>query len=223
MDAYRKTPLNKVRKSDRAAYDKAGLAAILDEGLVAHVGFVDRERPIVIPMIYGRSGDTLYLHGAKATRFSKALGKGVPVCITVTLVDGIVVARSAFHSSMNYRSVVAHGHARLVTDESERERALALVTDHVLPGRWDEARPSSAKELRATTVIAVEIEAASAKVRSGPPVDDDEDYALPLWGGVVPVRTAYGPPVDDGRLLPDTPVPGSVEQVLQRNQGPERI
>lgn len=215
MDRYETTPLNKVRKGDRAAYDKATVAAVLDDGLVAHVGFVDRERPIVIPMIYGRDGDVLYLHGAKATRFSKALGKGVPVCITVTLIDGIVVARSAFHSSVNYRSVVIHGHARLVTDECERERALALVTDHMLPGRWDEARPAHPKEMQSTAVIAVTVEVASAKVRTGPPIDDEEDYALPIWGGIVPVRTTFGPPVDDGRLLPETTVPQSVERMRQ--------
>ncbi|MGI9383391.1 MAG: pyridoxamine 5'-phosphate oxidase family protein [Methyloligellaceae bacterium] len=219
MDAYATTRLNKVRKGDRAAYDKDTVNALLDEGLVAHVGFVDHDRPVVIPMIYGRIGDTLYLHGAKATRFAKALGKGVPVCITVTLIDGIVVARSAFHSSMNYRSVVAHGHARLVTDEDERLAGMTVITDHMLPGRWDEARSANAKELKATGVIAATIEVASAKARTGGPVDDDEDYELPVWGGVVPVRTAFGTPEDDGRLAPGTALPESIAQLLQRNEG----
>lgn len=218
MEAYATTRLNKVRKRDRAAYDKETIGAILDEGLVAHVGFVDQDRPVVIPMIYGRIGDTLYLHGAKATRFAKALGKGVPVCITVTLIDGIVIGRSAFHSSMNYRSVVAHGHAHLVTDEDERERAMAVITDHMLPGRWDEARPANDKELKATGVIAAAIEVASAKARSGNPVDEDEDYGLPVWGGVVPVRMRFGAPEDDGRLLAGTDVPESVARLLQRNE-----
>ncbi|MCG8559336.1 MAG: pyridoxamine 5'-phosphate oxidase family protein [Hyphomicrobiales bacterium] len=217
MDAYAARKLNKVRVGNRAAYDKETVNAVLDEGLVAHVGFVDRDRPIVIPMIYGRVDDTLYLHGAKATRFVKALGKGVPVCVTVTLIDGIVVGRSAFHSSMNYRSVVAHGQARLLTDEDERIRAMTVLTDHMLPGRWDEARPASEKELKATGIIAAAIEAASAKARTGDPIDEDDDYALPVWGGVVPVHTIFGVPQDDCRLAAGTVVPASVAQLLKRN------
>ncbi len=153
MDSYAKSKLNKVRKSDRAAYDKDTVHAILDEAFLAHVGFTDnpgggREWPMVIPMIYGRIGETLYLHGAKAARFAKTLGRGVPVCITVTLVDALVLARSAFHSSMNYRSVVVHGMARQVSDPDEKSEALAQVTDHLAPGRWDEARPMNDKELK---------------------------------------------------------------------------
>lgn len=216
MESYPTNKLNKVRKSDRAAYDKETVHAILDAGLVAHVGFVDHDWPMVIPMIYARTGDTLYLHGAKAARFAKALGKGVPVCITVTLLDGLVLARSAFHSSVNYRSVVAHGMARPVDDADEKARVLTLVTDHIAPGRWDETRPMTDKELKSTGVIAVPIERAAAKVRTGGPVDDDEDYALPIWGGVVPVSEVLGTPEDDGRLVAGVEIPKSIKRAMDR-------
>ena len=214
MDSFAVGPLNKVRRPDRATYDKAAVHAVLDEGLVAHVGFIDYERPVVVPMVYGRVGDLFYLHGARAARFAKAMGAGVPVCVTVTLTDGIVVGRSAFHCSMNYRSVVLHGEARLVSDMAEAERALAAVTDHLLPGRWAESRPMIEKELRATAVLRVEIEAASLKARSGPPVDEPEDYELPIWAGVIPLRTAAGKPEDDGRLNDGVEIPASVQARL---------
>jgi nitroimidazol reductase NimA-like FMN-containing flavoprotein (pyridoxamine 5'-phosphate oxidase superfamily) len=142
--------LNKVRRGDRASYDRAAIHALLDEAMEAHVGFIDAGRPVVIPMIYGRVDELLYLHGAKATRFAKAMAPGLPVCLTVTVLDGIVVGRSAFHMSMNYRSAVIHGHASLVTDGEEAERALAAITDHALPGRWSEVRPMLDKEAKAT-------------------------------------------------------------------------
>ncbi|GBE42067.1 MAG TPA: pyridoxamine 5'-phosphate oxidase family protein [Rhizobiales bacterium] len=217
MNTYAKTKLNKVRKSDRASYDKETVHAILDEALLAHVGFTDNDWPMVIPMIYGRIGETLYLHGAKAARIAKTLGKGVPVCIEVTLVDALVLARSAFHSSMNYRSVVIHGMARQVTDADEMTQALAQITDHLAPGRWDEARPMNDKELKSTGVFAVPIEHAVAKARTGGPIDDDEDYALPVWSGVIPVRHAFGAPQDDGRLLDGVEVPASVVETLKRH------
>lgn len=219
MQKYDKSKLNKVRKTIRAAYDRETVHAILDDGLVAHVGFADQDWPMVIPMIYARIDETLYLHGAKATRIVKALGKGVPVCVEVTHVDGLVLARSVFHSSMNYRSVVVHGHARQVTDRNEKEKALAAITDHVAPGRWDEARPTTEKEYKSTGVIAVPIEHAAAKQRSGGPVDDDEDYHLPIWAGVVPVKQTFGNPEDDGRLLDGVEVPDSVKAALARNSG----
>ena len=219
MDAYAKSELNKVRKSDRASYDRTSVHEILDEGLLAHVGFVDKDWPMVIPMIYARIDETLYLHGAKAARIAKALGKGVPVCIEVTLVDGLVLARSAFHSSMNYRSVVVHGMARQIVDEDEKIKALTRITDHLAPGRWDEARPMTQKELKSTDVIAVPIEHAAAKARDGGPVDNEEDYALPIWAGVIPIRDAFGDPQDDGRLLEDVGVPGSVSRALRRSAG----
>lgn len=219
MDTYAKTKLNKVRKSDRAAYDKKTVHAILDEGLLAHVGFVDKDWPMVIPMIYARIDETLYLHGAKAARFAKTLGKGVPVCIEVTLVDALVLARSAFHSSMNYRSVVVHGMAHLVDDPDHKARVLAEVTDRLAPGRWDEARPMTDKELKSTSVIAVPIEHAVAKARTGGPIDDDEDYALPIWAGVIPIRHTFGSPQDDGRVLEGVDVPESISRAQRRSGG----
>jgi nitroimidazol reductase NimA-like FMN-containing flavoprotein (pyridoxamine 5'-phosphate oxidase superfamily) len=214
MDSFAVGALNKVRRPDRASYDRAAVYAVLDEGLVAHVGFIDHGRPVVVPMVYGRVGDLFYLHGAKAARFAKAMGAGVPICVTVTLTDGIVVGRSAFHCSMNYRSVVLHGEARLVSDPAEAERALAAVTDQLLPGRWAESRPMIDKELRATAVLRVEIEAASLKARSGPPIDEPDDYALPIWAGVIPLRVAASAPQDDGRLLDGVEMPPSVRTRL---------
>ncbi len=210
MNSFAAGPWNKIRKSDRADYDKAAIYAVLDEGLVAHVGFIADDRPFVIPMAYGRIDDRLYLHGAKAARFAKAMGDGVPVCITVTLMDGIVVGRSAFHCSMNYRSVVAHGMAKLVENQHEATTALATITDHLLPGRWQESRAVTAKEIRATAVLGMDIDAASLKVRAGPPIDDDEDYELPIWAGVVPLRQAAGEPENDGRVQPGVEQPASV-------------
>lgn len=214
MDQYPVERLNKVRRTDRANYDRAAIHAVLDEGIVAHVGFVDDARPIVLPMIYGRIGDTLYLHGAKAARFAKTMAPGVPVCMTVTLLDGIVVARSAFHMSMNYRSAVLHGHANLITDAEEAEQALAAITDHILPGRWTETRPMISKEFKATSVLRLDIEAASAKARSGPPIDDEEDYELPIWAGILPLRLNVGVPKDDGAVNAGVAVPASVEALI---------
>lgn len=217
MNSFAVNPLNKVRRSDRAAYDRAAVYGVLKEGFIAHVGYMHDDRPIVLPMIYGLVGDRLYLHGAKAARFAKGMGPGVPVCITVTLLDALVVARSAFHNSMNYRSVIIHGHARLVTDWAEAAEALVAITDHLLTGRWAESRPMTQKELKSTAVLRVEIEAASMKSRSGPPIDEEEDYALPIWGGLVPIRTAPQPPQEDGRAPPGIPVPASVKSLWQRS------
>ncbi|GAB4232152.1 MAG: pyridoxamine 5'-phosphate oxidase family protein [Methyloligellaceae bacterium] len=219
MAKYPAGKLNKVRKSDRAAYDRKSVHAILDEGLVAHVGFVAEDWPMVIPMIYARIDETLYLHGAKAARFAKAMREGLKVCVEVTLVDGLVLARSAFHSSMNYRSVVVHGQARAVTQADEKTLALTRITDQVAPGRWEEARPMTDKELRSTAVIAVPITHAAAKMRQGGPVDDEADYRLPVWGGVIPCRQTYGSPQDDGRLAPGTLLPRSVKRLRARNGG----
>jgi nitroimidazol reductase NimA-like FMN-containing flavoprotein (pyridoxamine 5'-phosphate oxidase superfamily) len=209
MSSFEIGRLNKIRRPDRASYEREAVYAVLDEGLLAHVGFMQDDRPIVVPMVYGRDGDRLYIHGAKAARFAKLMGPGVPVCITVTLIDGLVVARSAFHCSMNYRSVVIHGTARLVTDPAEAERAVTSVTDHLLPGRWAESRPMTEKELRATAVLRVEIDAASMKSRSGAPIDDEEDYALPIWAGVIPLRQEAGQPEADDRVQEGVEVPAS--------------
>jgi nitroimidazol reductase NimA-like FMN-containing flavoprotein (pyridoxamine 5'-phosphate oxidase superfamily) len=212
MSEFEVTKLNKVRRPDRGNYEREAIYALLAEGLVAHVGFVHEDRPVVVPMADARIGDTLYIHGAKAARFAKTTGLGVPVCLTVTHTDGIVVARSAFHCSMNYRSAVIHGHAKLVTDPDEAEAALAAITDHLVPGRWAESRPMIDKELRATAVLRVEIEAASMKSRDGEPVDDDDDYVLPIWGGVIPIRQRIGLPQPDSKVLQGVELPVSVRR-----------
>jgi uncharacterized protein len=203
MNTYIPTQRTKVRRlSKRAVYDKAQVHAILDEGFLCHVGFVQDGQPFVIPTLYARSGETLYMHGSGASRMLKTLAQGVDVCVTVTLVDGYVLARSAFHHSMNYRSVTVLGQARLVADETEKLAALRVITDHVVPQRWDEVRGPNELEMKQTIVLALALEEVSAKVRAGPPSDDDEDYALPIWAGVVPVRTQLGEPTGDGRVLP---------------------
>lgn len=209
-------PYSVARQAKRALYDASTIHAILDAGLVAHVGFVVDGRPMTIPMAYGREGDTLYLHGANTTRIIKGIEEGFPVCVTVTLVDGIVVARSAFHHSMNYRSVLVHGEARHVTDADAHDRALKIITEHLLPGRWDEVRPVLLKERKATGVLAVPITAASAKVRQGGPIDDDADYTLPIWAGVIPVVTALGRPVDDNCVAAGAQLPQSLAAARQK-------
>ncbi len=214
MQPFAVQKLNRVRKSDRAAYDRETVFAVLDAGFVTHAAFVADGRPVVIPMVYGRIGETLYLHGARATRFVKALRDGAPVCLCVTHIDGLVLGRSAFHSSVNYRSAVIHGTAVETKDTQEREAAMAAITDHMAPGRWDEARPATRKELRATSILRVTIEAASCKQRAGPPVDEHEDYGLPVWAGVIPFRTVAGEPEDDGRLLAGVGLPDSVARLV---------
>ena len=197
-----------IRVGKRAHYDAETVHAILDYGLVAHVGFVIDGRPMVIPMAYARVGDIIYIHGAKAARIIKA-NASVPACLTVTHIDGLVVARSAFHHSVNYRSVVVHGQLRAVTDDQEKLNALIEVTNHLLPGRWDEVREMTDKEFKATGVLALEIEAATAKIRSGAPVDDDEDYDLEIWAGILPIESIAGSPIVDAGCE-DMPVPSSV-------------
>ncbi|MCU1463577.1 MAG: putative flavin-nucleotide-binding protein [Acidimicrobiales bacterium] len=192
----------------RARYDRATLDAILDEGLVCHVGFVTGGRPFVIPTTYGRVGDDLYLHGSPASRLLRTLSDGVDVCVTVTLLDGIVLARSAFHHSMNYRSAVLVGRATVVDDLEEKRAALDAFVEHVVPGRAADARPPNEKELRATLVLRLPIADASAKVRTGGPIDDDEDMALAVWAGELPLRTTPGPPVADAGV--DVRVPAYV-------------
>jgi len=190
------------RLPNRAAYDRATIHAILDEALVCHLGFVHADQPIVLPTLHARIGDRLYVHGSSASRMLGQLARGVAACITVTLVDGIVLARSAFHHSINYRSVVLLGTARLVTDPDDKLAALRAFTDQVVPGRWDEVRPPTPQELKATSVLWLPLDEASAKVRTGPPVDDDEDYAMDVWAGVLPLRLQALEPAADPRLTP---------------------
>jgi uncharacterized protein len=204
MNTYTPTQRTKVRRlSKRAVYDKERVHQILDEAYICHVGFVVDGQPFVIPTLYARSGETLFVHGSGASRMLKTLAEGVDVCLTVTLVDGFVLARSAFHHSMNYRSVTVFGRAHLVADTTEKLAALRVITDHIVPDRWDEVRGPNELEMKQTVVLALPLEDVAAKVRVGPPVDDEEDYALPIWAGVVPVQTQLGAPLPDGRVLPE--------------------
>ena len=193
---------NKVRQlRDKAAYDKETVHAILDAGLLAHVAFVQDEQPVVVPMLYGRLNETVFLHGARKARIIRLLEGTGTACMNVTLVDGLVYARSAFNSSMNYRSVTLFGSARLVDDDAEKRAALRVITECTMPGRWDELREPLAKEVRMTGVIALDIESASAKVSTGMPEDEDEDYSIPVWAGVLPLRAQFTNLQTDDRVL----------------------
>ena len=204
METYSPTERTQVRRlPKRGVYDRAQVHAILDEGFVCHVGFAVDGQPYVIPTGYARAGDQLYIHGSAASRMLRELGQGATICVTVTLVDGLVLARSAFHHSMNYRSVVVLGQARLVDDPEEKMAALGHFTNHIVPGRWDEVRQPTAQELKSTTVLVLPLDEVSAKVRTGGPIDDEEDYALPIWAGVVPLRLKMGDPLPDARLQPE--------------------
>lgn len=198
-----KTPRTTVKRlPKRASYDFDQVAAILDAGFLCHVGIVVDGQPFVIPTGFGRDGETLYFHGSSVSRTLRQAAEGVPMCLTVTHLDGLVLARSGFHSSMNYRSVVVLGSARKVEGD-EKLHALEVISEQILKGRWDQIRGPSRKELNGTTVLALPITEASAKVRTGPPVDDEEDYALPVWAGVLPLSMKAGTPLPDERL-PDT-------------------
>ncbi len=190
------------RLPQRGTFDKAEICSILDEALICHVGFVVDGQPFVIPTSFAREGDTLLIHGSAASRMLRAVAGGIPICVTVTLLDGLVLARSVFHHSMNYRSVVVLGSARIVSEPEAKRAALRAFTEHVLKGRWDEARQPSPAELKATTVLALPLHEVSAKIRKGPPGDDDVDYALPVWAGVVPLALSSTPPIPDPRLTP---------------------
>lgn len=195
------------RRTRRGSYDRALVYSILDEALVCHVGFVFEGEPYVLPTTYARVDDQLYLHGSVASRMLRTLAQGVPVCVTVTLLDGLVLARSAFHHSMNYRSVMIFGIARDVTDRAERQRAFDALVDHMVPGRHTATRAPDAQEDKATSMLAPPITEASAKVRTGPPIDAEEDYALPYWAGVLPLKLVAQAPVPDERLPADVPTP----------------
>src|SRR5277367_4966491 len=206
-----------VREADRAVYDRAAAYKILDEGFICHVGFVADGQPFAIPTGYGRVGDSLYIHGSAASRMLRRVDEGVPVCVTVTLLDGLVLARSIFNHSMNYRSVVVLGTAFAVTDAKEKLEALRLLSEHILPGRWAESRQPNEKELKATLVMRLPIEEFSAKVRQGPPVDDEEDYAFPTWAGVIPLEMVPGRPINDPRLDPGREVPAYAQHYTRRS------
>jgi uncharacterized protein len=196
----------------RGVYNRELVYRILDEGFICHVGFAVDNRPVVIPTGYARVNDQLFIHGSQASRMLRTLADGIDVCVTVTLLDGLVLARSAFNHSMNYRSVVIFGRAAMVEDREARLAALHAFSEHVIRGRWEEVRGPTEQELKATTVLSLTLEEVSAKVRTGPPVDDEEDYELPVWAGVIPLRLVAGQPVPDPRLSKAIETPQSVRQ-----------
>lgn len=202
----------------RGHYDSETINAILDEALVCHVGFSVDGQPYVIPTSYARVGDMLYIHGSAASRMLREITKGIEICVTVSLIDGLVLARSAFHHSINYRSVLILGQATLVEDIDEKNRALEAITEHIVPGRWTAVRPPTELELKGTSVLSLPISEASAKVRTGPPVDDEEDYALDVWAGVLPVSLETGNPIADPRIKAGIEVPDYVQNYRRKNQ-----
>jgi hypothetical protein len=205
-----------VREADRAVYDREAVYRILDEGFLCHVGFVLDGQPFVIPTSYGRKDDSLYIHGSAASRMLRQMKESVPVCVTVTLLDGLVLARSIFNHSMNYRSVVILGKAAPVGDPGEKLEALRLLSEHIIPGRWADARQPNERELKATSVLRVPIQEFSAKVRMGPVIDDEEDYSFPTWAGVVPLEMKTEEPINDERLLPGQTVPDYARNYSRR-------
>lgn len=207
-----------VREPERAVYDRAAAYEVLDEGFICHVGFSVDNQPYVIPTGYGRSGDNLYIHGSAASRMLRNLDQGVPVCVTVTVLDGLVLARSIFNHSMNYRSVVVLGTAKAVTDAAEKLEALRLLSEHILPGRWAESRLPNEKELKATMILRLPVEEFSAKVRQGPAIDDEDDYAFRTWAGVLPLNTLPGTPERDARCDPAIPEPAYVSHYARKRR-----
>ena len=204
------------RLPERGHYDRETIYGILDAAFLCHVGFVHDGHPVVIPTAYGREEDTLYVHGSAASRMQRDLAQGIAVCVTVTILDGLVLARSGFHSSMNYRSVVVFGRAEPISDDEEKAHALAVISEQILRGRWAEIREPNSQELKGTSVLRIPIDEASAKIRIGPPKDDEEDYALPVWAGVVPITQQHESPVRDPRLAPDIPIPDYVVKLVRK-------
>jgi uncharacterized protein len=217
MTLTKRTELRRI--PDRGSRERETINQILDAGFLAHVGFCVAGQPFVIPTLYGRDGEKLYLHGSAASRILRELETGIPACVTVTLVDGLVLARSAFDHSMNYRSVVAFGKARKIADAEQRIRSLRVISEHLIAGRWKEIREPSEKELKATTVLEFLIEEASSKVRSGPPLDDENDYGLPVWAGVLPLEIRTRPPIPDAKLIEGVGVPDYVRSYDIRLNG----
>jgi nitroimidazol reductase NimA-like FMN-containing flavoprotein (pyridoxamine 5'-phosphate oxidase superfamily) len=211
MGKFTPTPRTTLRRlPQRGEFDREAVYRIIDEGFVCHVAFVVDGQPYAIPTSYGRAGETLYIHGSAASRMLRSLSGGIPVCVAVTLIDGLVFARSAFHHSINYRSVMIFGTAMIVDGTGEKAAALRAFMEHVIPGRWSEVRQPTEQELRATTVLALPLVEVSAKVRTGPPKDDEEDMALPVWAGVLPLRMAALAPIDDPSLPSEIAAPDSV-------------
>jgi nitroimidazol reductase NimA-like FMN-containing flavoprotein (pyridoxamine 5'-phosphate oxidase superfamily) len=207
------------RIPDRGSHDWETINQILDAGFLASVGFCMDGHPFVIPTLYGRDGEKLYLHGSAVSRLLRELETGIPTCLTVTLVDGLVLSRSAFDHSMNYRSVVAFGTARKVADPEQKIKSLRVISEHLIAGRWAEVRGPSEKELKATTVLEFSIEEASSKVRSGPPLDDESDYGLKVWAGVLPLEMKSLPPIADDKLVEGVTLPEYVQRYDARLRG----
>ena len=201
-----RTKLKRLPK--RGHFDRETVYKILDEGFICHIGFAPQGQPFVIPTGYARVDDKLYVHGSAASRMLKTLSGGVDACVTVTIIDGLVLARSAFHHSMNYRSVVIFGRATLLEDREEKMAALVALSEHIVRGRWAEVREPTEQEMKATTVLSLPLVEASAKIRTGPPLDDEEDYAMPIWAGVIPLKLEAGEPINDPRLPEGIEVPG---------------
>jgi nitroimidazol reductase NimA-like FMN-containing flavoprotein (pyridoxamine 5'-phosphate oxidase superfamily) len=217
MSEFTPTERTQVKRlPKRGKYERETVHQILDSGIVCHVGFNVDGQPYVIPTNYGRAGDTLYIHGSAASRMLRTLSEGIPVCITVTHLDGLVLARSAFHHSVNYRSVVILGTAKLVEDPAEKREALRIFTEQVMKGRWDDVRQPTEQELKGTTVLSVALEEVSAKVRTGGPVDDEADYTLPVWAGVLPLETVAKTPIPDALRKNEPPVPEYIKKYPQR-------
>jgi nitroimidazol reductase NimA-like FMN-containing flavoprotein (pyridoxamine 5'-phosphate oxidase superfamily) len=200
-----KTKLKRIPK--RGSFDQETIYKILDEAFICHVGFIVDNQPFVIPTAFGRKEEALYIHGSAASRMMREMSKGIDVCVTITLIDGLVLARSAFHHSMNYRSVVIFGKAEIITDEAEKNAALFAFIEHLIKGRWNEVREPNSKELKGTTVLKLGINEASAKIRTGDPIDDAEDYELNVWAGVIPLKIAAGKPIDDAKLEKEIEIP----------------
>jgi nitroimidazol reductase NimA-like FMN-containing flavoprotein (pyridoxamine 5'-phosphate oxidase superfamily) len=208
MDKLTQTARTTLRRlPQRGAFDRESINQILDEGFICHVGFAVEGQPFVIPTGYARFEDKLFIHGSQASRMLRTVGQGIDVCVTVTLIDGLVLARSAFHHSMNYRSVVVFGRATVVNEREEKLAALRALSEHMIPRRWDDVRKPNERELQLTTVLSVPLEEASAKVRTGPPLDDEEDYELDVWAGVIPLRLIANAPIPDPRLPPEIDPP----------------
>ncbi len=220
MTAFTRDRRNQViRMPERGHYERDDVYPIVDAALVCHVGFVQDGQPFVIPTLHARDGDTLLLHGSSASRLMKYAGAGNPLCITMTLLDGIVLARSVFNHSINYRSAVLFGRGELVTDPDEKLAALERFTERLLPGRWEDARQPNRKELKATAVVAIPLASASAKVRVGPPKDDEDDLALPIWAGVLPLRQVMDAPLADPKLAATVALPGYLRDFVAEQRG----
>ena len=219
MAEFPKTNRNRIKRAPkRGLYDRKTIHQILDEALICHVGFVENGQPYVIPINFARVGDAILMHGANSSRLIKHIQAGHPVCVEVTLVDGLVLARSVFNHSVNYRSVVLYGVGRAVEGNQEKLAALEAITEHFLPGRWREARLPNRKELNATSVVSIKIDQASAKVRSGPPVDDEADQGLPIWAGVIPLQEKPLPPERDNLMTMDVAVPEYITKYTRKHK-----